>query len=132
MIPNLDLITDLTIVFNLYEKCKLNRPVWNCLVNTAKSSLSHGPSSYIGRRHSMHNKTLVFSSPHPHSEVRESPGLKRILSFLLLITPLPHPRSYKNFSFCTTLRSAHPVARWDVAPFMSHLLRPITSSKLLS
>ena len=45
------------------------------------------------RRGNVPAKTLDFSSP------KRCPGLKIILSFLLLIIPPPHPSSYKNISF---------------------------------
>ena len=55
-------------------------------------------------------KTLPYCPP------RRCPGLKVIISFLLLIIPLPHSFSYKNLSLCTTPWGALLVGGWDAAP----------------
>ena len=50
-----------------------------------------------GRGGNLHDKTLVAPS-----RPERYPGLK-ILSFLLLIAPLPHPSSVKTFHFVQPL-----------------------------
>lgn len=73
-------------------------------------------------------KTLAFPFP-----PRRCPGLKIILPFFfLIITPLPHPSSYKNLTFCTTSWSALLVTGWAAAQTMNHLINPIRSLDLLN
>ena len=66
----------------------------------------------------------------PASPPREGDLPETILSFLLLITSLPHLPSYKNLPCCTTLWSSPLLARWDPAQFMNLLIKPIRSSNL--
>ena len=63
---------------------------------------------------------------------RKFPGLKIILSCLLLIVPLPHSSSYKNLPFPTTPWNISLPDGRDTAWFMNHLIKPIRSSHLLS
>lgn len=50
--------------------------------------------------------------------------------FSQLITSLPHPCGDKSFPFHVT--SWNILARWDVALFMNHFIKPIRSSNFLS
>lgn len=95
LLPNLDLLPELPAVFTL-NRCNLNQPVWNFLVNSNKvicrMSPAHPPTPpHKQRRGDLHNKT--FAVPFP--EIQRCPCLKTSL-FSSLRAPLCHPSSYKN------------------------------------
>ena len=125
--PNLDLIPNLTAVSTVTRSISLI----TSLKFTGQhhwGSRSCGPSSSPrGRRGNLHDKTLAILFP-PKSRY---PGLKIILSFLLLIAPLSYPSFYKNLPFYTIPQKDLPVARMDDVWFMNCRIKPIRSSDLL-
>lgn len=94
MTPNLDLISNLIAVSAFHQKCNLNQPVWNFLVST-NEVICH-----LGLLQASEEEEAIcminpLQFPSPHERGHHVP--KIILFFLLLIAPLPHPSSYKNF-----------------------------------
>lgn len=106
--------------------------VWSFLVKR-QSGVWALSSTHRKKRSSAWWEPLPFSST-PSKETPQPSVMsefKVILSFLLLVAPLPHPSPYKNIAFCKTSQSALPVARWDAAELTNGLIKPIRSSTLL-
>lgn len=103
--------TRLSCSFHLHQKCNLNQPVWNFLVNT----IQHKEKQAI----CMIKTMLLSFSP------KRFPSLKLLLSSLLLITPLVYLFSYENFPFCQIPLNAFLPAQWDATSFLNHLTKPL-------
>lgn len=118
--------------FDLYQECNLHQPVWNFLVSTNEvightDPLDSPPTPAPGRRSYLHDKNPYC----PFPGKRKCPGLKRILSILLLIISCPHSSSLRKLPFRTTPQSTLPVTRWDATWFKNHWINWIRPSSLL-
>ena len=106
MVPNLDLIPDLIAVSTFTGNVILISQFgsfWSAIIIICHMDPLHSPPHpAAGRRCSLHDETLAVTSPHR----RRCPGLKIILSILLLNIRCPPPHSsYKTFHFVQPLRA---------------------------
>lgn len=112
--------------FNLPQKCNLNQPDWNFLVNPEKIIICHVGPLVLAPRGRQGKICKIKLMPFLFLP-KISRSLNTRLSFLLRISSLAPPISYKNLPFYLPPWEHLTMARWDAAQFMTHLKKPIRS-----